>query len=271
MDWSKTKTIFIFAFLVLDLFLAWQYSQKITTSKYDPIQKETIQDQLAAEEIKYPPLPPDNPELQLLAVKRHEFTDEDLSTLKDQEPAIDIQDQIGETEPVLLQMKLKKPIKIEKDDLSKADSFVSSSLKFGSEYVFWSYNQEKAAITYFQRINGMTIYQGSDQPIGAVILHLNEKREIISYEQTYVMESDQVQEQQEDTITAIEAIEQMYNENDLKYKSEITKMELGYYTEQAESNKQTLQPYWYVEVNGKEHYFVSAFEGQIVRPEKATK
>ncbi|AZB41100.1 transcriptional regulator [Bacillus sp. FJAT-42376] len=271
MDWSKTKTIFIFAFLVLDLFLVWQYSQKVTTSKYDSIQSETIQEQLKAEGITYPPLPADSPALGILTVERRPFTSEEIAALKDQKPLIDIQEQIGETKTIDLQMELKTPVKINPKDLTKADSFVSTKLLFGGDYVFWNFDQKAGTITYIQRINNKIVYQkGSVKPMGAVILHLNNRNEVKSYEQTYMKTSGSEEEQKLDSLTAINVIQQLYNKNDLKSKDAITKIDLGYYTAQ-ELNKQSLQPYWYIEVNERDHYFVNAYDGQIIRPDQQKK
>ncbi|MGD6816314.1 two-component system regulatory protein YycI [Metabacillus sp. 84] len=261
MDWSKTKTIFIFAFLVLDLFLAWQYSQKVVTSEYDSIQVESIQDQLSAEEITYPPLPADVSKVDLLSVKRHLFTPEEAAALKEQEPVFDLSEK--KPEPVL-QMELKSPIPVKKEDIQKADELVSAKLLFGDQYVYWSFDEEKGMITYLQQVDGKTLYQKlTKQPIGVIKLHLNDQSEIINYEQTYVEAT--AEEQQQDTLSATKAVSQLYSENDLKPKSSITKIDLGYYTEQ-EFSEQSLQPYWYIEINDKEDYFVNAFDGQIVRP-----
>ncbi|MTH54128.1 hypothetical protein GKZ89_11990 [Bacillus mangrovi] len=265
MDWSKTKTIFIFAFLVLDLFLVWQYSQLVITNKYKNIQDASVTDQFKEEAITYPPLD-DTPDLPPLKAERHLFTDEERSSLKEQEPAFKEQD------PYRLAMKLVEPVKVDKDDLAKADTFVSAQLISGSEYVLWSYNRENSTITYFQRVNDRIVYQKSgDKQLGSIVLHLNENREIISYEQTYMDTADE-EEQPQDTATALEALARLYNENDLKPKSEVTEMTLGYYTSQGQDiASQSLQPHWYVEINNKDFYFVNAYDTQVVRPNQQKK
>lgn len=40
MEWNKTKTIFILAFLVLDIFLGFQYFEKRSTDHFAIIEKQ---------------------------------------------------------------------------------------------------------------------------------------------------------------------------------------------------------------------------------------
>ncbi|MED5050283.1 hypothetical protein P9850_00180 [Anoxybacillus rupiensis] len=57
MDWNKTKTIFIITFLILDLFLGYQFIQKRNSSQLDVLLEEIIEEQLAANGITYVDIP----------------------------------------------------------------------------------------------------------------------------------------------------------------------------------------------------------------------
>ena len=57
MDWSKTKTIFIITFLILDCFLGYQFMEKRNSSQLDVLLEATIEDQLKANGITYVQLP----------------------------------------------------------------------------------------------------------------------------------------------------------------------------------------------------------------------
>lgn len=57
LDWSKTKTIFIITFFILDIFLGYQFIQKKNSSQLDVILEATIEEQLEADGITYVDLP----------------------------------------------------------------------------------------------------------------------------------------------------------------------------------------------------------------------
>ena len=54
MDWSKTKTIFIVVFLILNVFLVSTFISKVSESNLDTLGQWTIDEQLKSENIKYP-------------------------------------------------------------------------------------------------------------------------------------------------------------------------------------------------------------------------
>ena len=51
MDWSKTKSIFIMVFFVLDIFLLYQYLEKKDNYQFEYIAEATLEDRLQEEEI----------------------------------------------------------------------------------------------------------------------------------------------------------------------------------------------------------------------------
>ena len=57
MDWSKIKTIFILTFLILDVYLLYQFMKIRDANKYEFITEASFEDKLKADEIKYIELP----------------------------------------------------------------------------------------------------------------------------------------------------------------------------------------------------------------------
>ncbi len=43
MEWNKTKTIFIIAFLILDIFLGYQFFEKRSSSEYEVIKNSNVE------------------------------------------------------------------------------------------------------------------------------------------------------------------------------------------------------------------------------------
>ena len=52
MDWSKIKTIFILTFLILDVYLLYQFMEIRDANKYEIIMEATIDDKLKVDEIQ---------------------------------------------------------------------------------------------------------------------------------------------------------------------------------------------------------------------------
>ena len=69
MDWNKTKTLFILIFLVLDVFLFYQYYMKVTSSEYELLAESSFEDRMKENEITYPTLPKQTSEEAYLSAK----------------------------------------------------------------------------------------------------------------------------------------------------------------------------------------------------------
>ena len=67
MDWSKTKSIFIMVFFILDIFLLYQFLEKKDNYQFEYITEATIEDRLQEDEITYVALPKQNKEQFLIA------------------------------------------------------------------------------------------------------------------------------------------------------------------------------------------------------------
>lgn len=259
MDWSKIKTIFIISFLILDVYLMYEFFKIWDASKYEVVRTEneaSIEKRLLADEIDYVPLPKGYLEDYYLKAKPKVFKDEDLDKSMLAEQTLDAVD--GTT----LDSALESPIKIsDKFSPSELNSFIKNHILYGEDYRFWEKSKDGKMIIYAQYFEGKTLFENEN---GKLIFYINEHNEIDSYRQTYLEEIEKLSKP-EKIIQPIKAIESLYTNGLLKPNSFITEPELGYYNLAPLSDtNQVLNPAWCFVVNGKERLFVSAFEGEIV-------
>ncbi|WP_026561606.1 two-component system regulatory protein YycI [Bacillus sp. J37] len=270
MDWSKTKTIFILAFLILDIYLAMEFFELQDKSDYAIIQEATIEERLAAEGIEYPDdLPDDINNSFYITAKSKDFTIEEVAKLKGQ--TIELPNTNFEEDQSFrtLNMLLDKPFPLpDVNTESKITQFLNDNIISGELYHYWYTDEEMNSIICIQSYNSRTIFQSKDDHIGMVVLHLNEDNEIISYEQSMLEQIKEVEEK-EAAITALKAIEALYNKNYLSSNSEVVKIEYGYYTHSPLSNQQILAPTWHLTVEKEdeesEDFYVNALEGDVLQ------
>lgn len=266
MDWSKTKTIFIVAFLVLDIFLAIQFFAKKDSSQYAIIQDVPIEKQLAAEDITYGELPSGKEKGFSITAKTKEFTYNDINKLKDQ-TFVAPENESKEEVFSKIRMKLKKPIPVPNVNVqAKINQFVRDNIYSGEEYAYWHKDKESNTIIYVQQYKGQMIFQNSNENIGMIVLFLNSKNEIYEYEQTSLVDFEE--KEQEELLQALKAIEVLYNKGYLKSKSHIKEVEYGYHTQVPLSGQQVLAPTWHIVVETdeqEEDFYVHAIEGRVLQ------
>ncbi|MBB6445439.1 two-component system regulatory protein YycI [Bacillus benzoevorans] len=256
MDWSKIKTIFIISFLILDIYLVYEFFKIQVTNEYEIQTEASIEKWLKADEIEYGQLPTGYREEYYLKARPKVFKEEDTERAIFFDQTVTI---IGST---ALESVLDKPYKI-KDKFEPSDlgGFIKTHILYGEQYRYWEKDNEKRTITYYQQYQGKPFYQNIN---GELKFLLNEENEIISYEQTYLSEIKELSES-EKIIQPINAIETLYQGGYLDPKSKITNVELGYYTLVPLSDTtQVMNPAWCFVINDEKRLFVSAFEGKIV-------
>ncbi|MBD8071264.1 two-component system regulatory protein YycI [Bacillus sp. PS06] len=254
MDWSKTKTIFIITFLILNLFLAFQFIEKRDRSELDIISEASIEEQLEVEQITYDELPKEPKEGSYISGKPKFFTEADVQQMKGQEVNID--------SPALLQSKLVEPITLTEANLTtKLQQFLKDYVLNGELYTIWEVDQE-GSIVFFQQYENKVFFNEASNISGLLVVDLNENSEIVSYKQTMLVDFEEYD--QKEILPAIRAIENLYENGHLKSGSHVTKIELGYYPLVQLSESQILAPTWHIAVDEKTDYYVNAFEGQIL-------
>jgi regulatory protein YycI of two-component signal transduction system YycFG len=256
MDWSKIKTIFIITFLILDVYLLYQFMKIRDANKYEFITEASFEEKLKADEIKYVDLPKDPIQAQYLSAKPKVFNQEDVDKLKGQ-PVV-----IRGTGSTTLHVTLEKPLKITaKFEPAELSAFLNDNVLFGEDYQFGEKSEKDQSITYFQISGNVPLFKNIN---GMITFKIGEANQIVSYDQTYLVEMEKLTDKEE-ILKPLKAIETLHQKGMLKSKSNITAIELGYSTLIQLAASQVLAPTWRFEVDGKESLFVNAFEGQIIQ------
>ena len=259
MDWSKTKTIFIVVFLILNAFLLYQYIDKKTANDYEYFAKSSIEEELKENEVTYPTLPNQPIKERYLNAVSKKFTDDELKKLKNQK--------ISQINDQKLFSVFDKLFLLGNSQHSEAlDAFVKENVLYGEDYRFWRVDESTNSIIYYQTYNGKVIFNNSNAKL---VLFLNNDYQVTSYEQTYLENIEQFNEEEE-VLQAIKAITMLYNKGYIPSKSNITKVELGYYDLIQLTTSHVLRPVWHIVLDEEEDFFVNAFDGQIIQVDSIT-
>lgn len=259
MDWNKIKTIFILTFLILDIYLTYEFIKLIDSQQYELKTETSFEKKLNEYEIDYVDLPKGELKDRYLTAKPKTVSKRELNLLKE---TILSGQELNNVEGPTLHAVFKEPIKLKVPfDSKQLDSYISSHILYGDQYHFWEKSDGGNTITYFQEYDGKMFYKNINAEL---TFYLNRENEIVSYKQTY-LEDIQGRTESEKIIQPIKAIETLWNNGLLKPKSKITEIELGYYTLVHLTTSQVLTPVWRFEINNEENLFVNAFEGQIIQ------
>ncbi|MFO1442261.1 two-component system regulatory protein YycI [Bacillus sp. Bva_UNVM-123] len=257
MDWSRIKTIFILTFLVLDIYLMYEFFKLKDSSQYEYSTETSYEKRLKADEIEIVELPKNNQKDMYLSAKPKSFLEEEMKELE----AAKLKGQhITISEGTVLRSTLDKQFPLsEKLDLNELNAFVRNNVRNGDKYRFW--NIEGKEITFYQQYGDKVFYKNIS---GKLTIYLNDDNNIVTYQQTFLEDIKKLSEEDK-IIQPMKVIETLYENGTLKPKSKITKVELGYFTLVNTSTSQVLTPAWRLVINDKENIYVHAFEGQIIR------
>ncbi|EOR25763.1 two-component system regulatory protein YycI [Niallia alba] len=259
MDWSKIKTIFIIAFLLLDVYLIYEYVKIKEYQRADDSTTEPTTQTLSRLDIKYDKekLPVNNQKDQYLSAKSKKFTDDEIKKL---ENGLLSGQEITVRDSIYLQAVMVEPISIKEefnpDDLT---DFLLNSVLNGAEYRFWE--KKGNTIKYYQQHSGKTLYRN---PKAELTFNVNEENKIVSYNQTY-LENIKEMDEEELIIQPLKVILNLFTNNFIESDSYVSYVELGYYT-QLDTSAQLLAPTWKVTVN-EEDFYVNALDGEVIQPE----
>lgn len=262
MDWSRIKTIFILAFLILDVFLLSQFMNKHKTNQFEVKNDVSLEEKLKTDGIEYGELSKDAVQDQYMNANTKVFTEKDVADLKHQKISIEDDSVIHST--------LKTPILLnEKKDLTELNTFIKSNVLNGDQYGFWDYDEKAGTITYYQKFKDRLFFMNRSAHL---VFYVNEDMEVESYLQT-MLETIEPISDKEEVLTALRALEAMYKRGILKPDSRIERAELGYYTLVNMEATQVLTPTWHFVVehnNEKSSLLVNAFEGQVIQASTST-
>ncbi len=259
MDWNKTKTIFIIAFSILNVFLYSLYVNRLTeTQNVQVMGKTSIEESLRLDNITFTALPQVTKDSSYVSAKIVTFTPEQTKTLENQK--IDV------LNGTYLQSTLDIPISIRnvKGEYSFTE-FLSKNVLNGSEYTLWEeVKEEEQQALFFQKANDNPIYFSPD---AMLVIHWDEEGKVTKYEQRMFGEFVSFN-RKKDLLSPLEAIGSLSSRGHLKQDSNIKSMKLGYSTLVQLTETQVFAPTWHVRVElkdgGIEDYFINAIEGKII-------
>ncbi len=253
MDWSRAKTILIWAFLLLDLFLGyqvyasrmehWQNTEAVQGDKWD-IELYLRQMNIQLQAV----VPQETPEMKYLNVQ---FSGVNALALQDV-PGIKVT-----VERTALLAKLEPPIPI-RDQSNPAEILrqLNPRLLHGDQYVPDVYYSSSNQLKYLQLHDKLPLFVA---PLEVTI----ENGAVRHYRQTYFHIRSQGSGRQ--VISAYSALRSLVEKQMILPGEKIENVALGYYGYHYDADIQVLAPVWRVIHDGKQH-FVNAFTGAVERP-----
>jgi regulatory protein YycI of two-component signal transduction system YycFG len=260
MDWSKTKTIFIAVFLVLDLFLAVMFFNKYGATRFEVIKETSIEEKLQSDRIEYEKMPADAGQLSIITAKPKTFSEKEFFFLTKQTIAIPK----SGTELV---SELDKPYDTDEAAREKIVSFVKNNVLQGDRYSYWKRDRDKKTVIFYQQFDDKKLFENIS---GLLTVQLDDEDNIISYKQTMLSDIDKNRDE-EAILPAFQAIDALYKNGLIQPDSKIANAELGYYTFVQLTESQVLSPTWYFQLKKDdkvEEIYVNAYDGSIYQTEK---
>ncbi|MFC3041072.1 two-component system regulatory protein YycI [Virgibacillus xinjiangensis] len=259
MQWGNIKTVFILCFLVLDVFLLWQFMEKQKQADISVLEEQnsSIESQLEAENITIGDIEIETTEEPYISVHPKNFTEEEVGLLgaKEGVQAEMVSDNLiaGRfEEPIPL------PANVEKEDI---EEMVRPYVFNPGEYTFWEWDEELNALIFFQKKNDRPIYYNQS---ALLIVYLNDQDEMTFYTQTMLGEAE-IQENNQTMIQPRRAVEILYNRGALYPEDEVSDMSIGYLTRvPLEDGVQVFAPTYNITVtneSGERKFLVNALEG----------
>ena len=259
MDWNRTKTIFIWVFLILNIFLYTQYLESYNEGQKIEVlgRKTEIESQLKEDNITYIALPSNNESAAYYSAQIKNFAPSEVPFFANQKTEIENNNKLLVT--------MEKPVKLQGNaGRDKFTEFLYSHVHQGDAYTLWTVDEENKVATFFQTVNNVTLYYNVG---GYVKIYWNDDERVVAYEQTMLEKHEKLKKQQ-NLLTPIQVLQVLYGKNLLKPDSQILKMNLGYSTSVQLAQTQVFAPTWEVRVRlsdkSEEVHFVNAVEGKIL-------
>ncbi|WKA54798.1 two-component system regulatory protein YycI [Planococcus shixiaomingii] len=260
MDWSKTKTIFIIVFSILNVFLYSLYLDRYTEAEKVEIlgnESSSTEEKLKDDGISYGKLPEMVEPQPYINAKMKKFGSNELPNGDGQERVI------GEH---LLRVDFAKPKPLGEEISAEAlTAFVEENAYQGKEYVFWEIVGAENKAVFFQKVNDKTLYYSDN---GQVMVYWNDKGQVTYFEQK-IYEDVGLGEQPKQLIPPIQAIYTLYQRGILPANTTIDFAEIGYsvYVQVSENDRMFL-PTWRISATladgTKEEYFINAVNNGVI-------
>lgn len=266
MDWSKTKTIFIIVFSILNVFLYSVYINNYNEEQeLEVLGESNIESDLKNANISVGNLPVSTEKVTYVSGKINTFDNFDFNQVT-RNQIITVSDNM------IIEGTMKKPEKLEALNEKTLTEFLKRTVFKGEEYRLWQIDKSAREATFFQVMNDKMIFYNQSATIK---VYWSEKEEITKYEQTMFGSLKAVGEKSM-LIKPIQAIKTIFEKGYLKDHTTISFVNLGYSTLVPLTETQVLSPTWHIRAmvpdeNGRkkqQDFFVNAVDNQILDIEK---
>lgn len=266
MDFRKVETIFIIAFVILNIYLFNSFTNRSnlhqTTSFVDPVD---MVDRINQSDIELPTFEEVNYEVHAIQADNNDILAEMATSLEGQAGSIS-------SDGSYYTSFLTNPIELEgnrddgftEEDISLINDFINSEhVILGSEYSYGEYDMEGSQFLFYHNINGRPVMDGTSQ----ISLFTDSNSDVFSYHQLYAGTTIQQGEEQE-TITDLDAVQILFQNNDIPPGSIVEKPILSYHRTLQLEDLSMYTPVWVVRIqtsSGRETLRVHALNESIIR------
>lgn len=268
MDFKRIQIIFIITFLFLNTFLIFTYLDK-NKNYYTSSSNQLIDfiEEMENENIRLPNFSKTENKVPYVQAEINSLFEDNIDKLKNHSGTIE---KDGSLYMSLLSnpLALSEEEELTKEDIKLLDEFViSDQVLFGKQYSYFSYSSAEQKIIYTQLANNIPIADGTSQ----IVFHLNNKKEVISYDQTYAGPVT-VQGDSRKLITDKNAVEILYQNDEIQANATVRKPKLTYSKTLSLQKLSMYAPVWYIEIvnsGSTEIERVDALSGSIIRTPKS--
>lgn len=266
MDFRKVETIFIIAFVFLNIYLFNSYINRSNlhqaTSFTDQV---NVVDQINQTDIELPAFDEINHDVYTVQANNNDRLAEMATSLEGQAGSIS-------SDGSYYTSFLTNPIELEgnrsdgftEEDINKIKAFINSDrVILGEEYSYGEYDMKGSQFLFYHNINGIPIMDGTSQ----ISLFTDSNSDIFSYHQLYAGTTIQQGNEQE-TITDLDAVKILFQNNDIPPGSVVEKPILSYHRTLQLEDLSMYTPVWVVRIqttSGDETLRVHALDKSIIR------
>lgn len=266
MDFKKIENIFLITFLLLNIYLLISYLNRsdlqYASTAPDQVNLLREMEQIG---IELPNLTEEDTQVYYVQADRNTLLEDNVDQLENQAGSI-------AQDGSLYNSILSDPIEIEgtpeegftEADFERLNEFINSSaVLFGEEYTFLRYDQAENRFVFAQEVNGIPVADGTSE----ISLFYGSDGNIISYQQSFAGPMT-TQGSALDVITDRQAIETLFQNNEISSNSIVGQPILSYQRTLYLEDLSMYGPIWYVPVtdsSGERVLRVDAFERSIIQ------
>ncbi|MCT1577146.1 two-component system regulatory protein YycI [Oceanobacillus kimchii] len=264
MQWSHIKTLFILSFLVLNVYLLFQFVQR--QDQYDlpslSNDDQTVDEQLESENIQINNaiINREVPDLSYLSVAKRLFKSSEVEELNN----IDGLEATTSIDNTLLFAQFEEPIEMPKEGTEREmlQSIIAPYVIQAGQYTYGTWNKDLNIIAFFQTKEGAPVFLNQQ---AILLFYLNDDNEITHYTQTMLGDSNKQGDRS--IVSPKTAISYLLRSNNgyLRQDQEVSDIAIGYYSriEPEDGGEIVFAPTWKVTIDDTVDYFVNGFEGII--------